>query len=203
MKLHLEAVSKSLIKLLQRLMAAEQLQEFYLVGGTALALHYGHRKSIDLDLFAHKPFDAVKLGEFLSQKFSLTEASVAANTVLGQINGIKTDFIAYQYPLIQEIISIDGIRLLGIEDIAAMKLNAIANRGSKKDFWDYAELLKHFDQESLLSFYTKKYPNSSLWNLEKSLCYFDDAENDPNPISLTDQTWHQVKTVIAANNRIK
>ena len=83
-----------------------------------------------------------------------------------------------------------------------MKLNAIANRGSKKDFWDYAQLLEHFDQENLLSFYTKKYPNGNLWNLEKSLCYFDDAENDPDPISLTDQTWDQVKKVITANCRI-
>lgn len=201
--LHIEAVSNELMHLLRQLMAAEPLREFYLTGGTALALHYGHRRSIDLDLFTHNPFDAARLSEFLNRNFGLTEASVATNTVLGQINGIKTDFIAHQYPLIREIKCIDAIRLLDVEDLAAMKLNAIANRGSKKDFWDYAQLLKHFDQKSLLSFYAQKYSGSSLWNLEKSLCYFDDAENDPDPINLTDQTWRQTKAVIRKNCRIE
>ena len=117
-------------------MAAEQLQEFYLVGGTALALHYGHRKSIDLDIFTHVPFDANVLSEFLRREFDLNEVAVATNTVLGQINGIKTDFIVHQYPPIRTIVTINRVRLLSVEDIAAMKLNAIANRGSKKDFWD-------------------------------------------------------------------
>jgi len=202
MTLHLEAVSDNLIQLLHRLMAAEPLQQFYLVGDTALALHYGHRKSIDLDLFTHTPFDASKLNEFLNQDFGLTEASIDTNTVLGQINGIKTDFIAHQYPIVGEVTTIDGVRLLGVEDIAAMKLNAIANRGSKKDFWDYAELLKHFDHQSLLDCYTQKYPHSSLWNLEKSLCYFDDAEHDPDPICLANQTWKQIKDIILAECRI-
>ena len=134
MTLHLEAVSGNLVQLLHRLMAAEPLQQFYLVGGTALALHYGHRKSIDLDLFTHTPFDASKLNEFLNQ--------------------------------------------------------------------DYGELLKHFDHQSLLNFYKKKYPHSSLWNLEKSLCYFDDAEHDPDPICLANQTWKQIKGAILAQCRI-
>ena len=203
MTLYLEAVSDDLIHLLHRLMAAEPLKQFYLVGGTALALHYGHRKSIDLDLFTSAPFDAAKLNELLDREFGLNEASVETNTVLGQIDAIKTDFIAHQYPIIGETITIDGIRLASVEDIAAMKLNAIANRGSKKDFWDYAQLLEHFDQQTLLSFYAQKYPNGSLWNLEKSLCYFDDAEHDPNPISLTNKTWDQVKKMITDNCYIK
>jgi hypothetical protein len=88
------------------------------------------------------------------------------------------------------------------KDIAAMKLNAIANRGRKKDFWDYALLLKHFDRESLLGFFQKKYPNSSRWNLEKSLCYFEDAEREPDPMDLSGQTWEQVKTAIQQTNKL-
>lgn len=202
MSLHLEAVSEELSILLRTLMGSPELEKFYLVGGTALALRYGHRKSIDLDLFTHQPFDAPALAQSLEASFHLSEASSRNNTLLGQIKGIKTDFIAHQYPLIREVEIIDGIRMLSVEDIAAMKLNAIANRGSKKDFWDYALLLEHYDREILLSLFTQKYPNSSRWNVEKSLCYFDDAEYEPDPIDLQGQTWHQVKTAIQASNKI-
>lgn len=110
--------------------------------------------------------------------------------------------MAHQYPLVGEVRTIEGIRMLSVQDIAAMKLNAIANRGSKKDFWDYALLLEHFDRETLLSFFAKKYPKSSRWNVEKSLSYFDDAESEPDPIDRRGQTWDQVKASIRASNRL-
>lgn len=202
MSLHREAVSNELMELLGKLMQAPELAAFQLVGGTALALRFGHRQSIDLDLFTHAAFDAPRLGKWLEGAFSLEETTIEENTILGQINGIKADFIAHQYPLIGDVATINGLRLLSVEDIAAMKLNAIANRGSKKDFWDYAELLQYFDREKLLAFFAQKYPNSSRWNVEKSLSYFDDAERDPDPIDLTGQTWEQVKAAIRASNKI-
>ncbi|PXA05352.1 hypothetical protein DDZ13_00360 [Coraliomargarita sinensis] len=202
MPLHKKAVSEKLFRLINELMKAEPLQGFYLVGGTALALYYGHRESVDIDLFTHTPFDAERLRAYMENAHSLQQTTNKENTVLGQINGIKTDFIAHRYPLIGEVNTIDGIRLLSVKDIAAMKLNAIANRGSKKDFWDYAELLKHFDREELLGFFTRKYPSSNRWSVEKSLCYFDDAENEPDPIDLAGQTWDQVKATILADNRL-
>ncbi len=201
MSLHFETVSEELASLLHKLMAAAELENFYLVGGTALALRFGHRKSIDLDLFTHHPFEASRLSQWIEGNYSLREAATAQNTLVGQINGIKTDFIAHQYPLIEGVETIDGIRMLSVADIAAMKLNAIANRGSKKDFWDYALLLDEYDRKTLLSFFAQKYPNASRWNVEKSLSYFDDAEQDPDPIDLTGQTWDQVKAVILSNNK--
>lgn len=202
MSLHLETVSQELIAILHQLMQAAELNDFCLVGGTALALRFGHRRSIDIDLFTDRPFDANSLAQRLERKFGLQQTVTESNTVLGQIRSIKTDFIAHQYPLIGATEIIDGIRLLSLQDIAAMKLNAIANRGSKKDFWDYAQLLKRFDREELLSFFLQKYPNASRWNLDKSLAYFDDAENEPDPIDLTGQTWAQVKNAILENNRL-
>jgi len=202
MKLHTEAVSDTLLGLLKQLMLAEPLRDFYLVGGTALALRYGHRKSIDIDLFTQAPFDANTLTECLEKAFGLENASNKENTVLGQIHGIKTDFIAHRYPLVGKVRTIDGIRFLSIEDIAAMKLNAIANRGSKKDFWDFALLLNHFDREDMLSFFTEKYPNASRWNVEKSLSYFEDAEREPDPIDLSGQTWEKVKAAIQQSNKL-
>ncbi len=202
MRLHKEAVSDELLGLLSQLMQAEPLQGFNLVGGTALALYYGHRESVDIDLFTHNPFDAVGLREYLEETFTIQQASSRKNTVLGRVNGIKTDFIAHCYPLIGEVEIIDGIRLLSVKDIAAMKINAIANRGSKKDFWDFARLLQDFSREELLSCFTQKYPSSSRWSAEKALGYFDDAENDPDPIDLTGQSWESVKACIRACNKL-
>lgn len=202
MSLHPEAVSQPLIDLLRQLMQVDALKQFYLVGGTALALRYGHRISIDLDLFTHTPFDSKELAKLLVHDFNLTEAVIETNTILGLINGIKTDFIAHRYPMVSGVETIDGLRLLAVEDIAAMKLNAIANRGSKKDFWDIFELLQHFDREELFEFYQQKYPAGSLWNVEKSLTYFDDAEADPDPTDLSGRTWEAVKAGIQQANRL-
>ena len=83
-----------------------------------------------------------------------------------------------------------------MEDCAAMKLNAIANRGCKKDFWDCAELLRTFSRDELLGFCAGKYANDSLWNVEKSLVYFDDAEGEPDPRDLRGQTWEDIKQII-------
>ncbi len=202
MKLHRETVPDALLTLLCELMAAPALNAFHLVGGTALALRFGHRQSIDIDLFTEQPFDAPSLSNWLESTYPTIEIVTHENTVLTRINGIKVDLIAHQYALIDKPESFDGIRFLSIKDIAAMKLNAIANRGSKKDFWDYALLLNHFDREDMLSFFTKKYPNASRWNVEKSLCYFEDAEREPDPIDLSGQIWEQVKATIQRGNKL-
>lgn len=158
-----------------------------------MALRYGHRVSVDIDLFTHEPFDAASLQASLAENYDLAESTVAENTITGVIGGIKTDFIAHRYPLIGQIEEIEGIRLLAVEDVAAMKLNALANRGSKKDFYDIYELLKHFSLSDLLNLYAKKYPHGSVWNVEKSLSYFEDAEAEPNPYDLKDRDWAQIK----------
>jgi len=189
------------MELLRRLMAAEPLGNFYLVGGTALALRYGHRISVDLVLFTSDPFDAEMLSAYLVRQFAMTESKSHENSVSGVVGSIKLDCLAHRYPRVVGIEEVDGIRLLASEDIGAMKLNAIANRGSKKDFWDYHELLKHFSREELLSFYGIKYPHASAWTVEKSLTYFDDAEREPDPVSLTGESWDDIRASILKANR--
>lgn len=167
-----------------------------------MALHFGHRVSIDIDLFTHETFDAESLRADIEKEFSVVESSSSNNSVTGVIEGVKVDFIAHQYALINDVARIDGLRLLNVEDIAAMKLNAIANRGSKKDFFDIFELLQHFSWDNLFKFYSLKYPSASLWVLEKSLTYFDDAEAEPNPGGLKGRTWEEVKTGILKRMRL-
>ena len=183
-------------------MQDDKLERFYLVGGTSLSLRMGHRISIDIDLFTHEPFDALTLAVHLKRHYDMRESETEKNTIRGLINGTKLDLIAHCYPLLKSIEAIDGIRLAALHDVAAMKLNAIANRGSKKDFWDCAELLKTFSLQELLNDYAQKYQGDSLWNIEKSLCYFDDAENEPDPRDLRGQTWTQVKKIITTHNRL-
>ena len=84
-----------------------------------------------------------------------------------------------------------------LKDIAAMKINAISNRGAKKDFWDYAALLSCFTGEAMLSFYEAKYPSANAWHAEKSLSFFDDAENEPDPRDLSGRTWPEIKQIIS------
>lgn len=157
---------------------------------------------MDIDLFTNSPFDARALAEVLKHSYRMTEAETSENSVSGVIAGIKIDLIAHRYPLLAGTAETEGIRMLSLEDVAAMKLNAIANRGSKKDFWDFAELLEHFSRDEMLEFYSAKYPDDSLWNVGRSLCYFDDAEGQPDPRDLRGREWTEVKHTIRRHNRL-
>lgn len=202
MKLNQKSVAPSLLDLLQRLMKENTLKSFALAGGTALALRFGHRTSIDLDLFTCTAFDATEIAEWLKMEYGMNEAETAKNTVRGIIHQIKTDWIAHRYPLVRPLETIGGIRMFSCEDIAAMKLNAIANRGCKKDFWDYAELLRLYSRDEMFSFFEHKYKNDSLWNVEKSLTWFEDAETEPDPRDLRGQSWEQIKQTVLASTRL-
>ena len=109
------------------------------------------------------------------------------------INGIKVDFVDYNFELLEPLTIIEGIRLVSKKDIAAMKLNAIAGRGSKKDFIDVFQLLNEFTLTEMLTFYSQKYPNGSEFMVLKSLLYFDDAENEPDPLMILPISWEEVK----------
>ena len=202
MTLHREAVTPELLLLLLELMTEERLSQFALGGGTSLALRFGHRESVDIDLFTTSSFEAREVADMLKRSYGLREAETAVNSVSGVINDIKVDILSHRYPLLLPIVEESGIRMLSLEDMAAMKLNAVANRGSKKDFWDVAELFSEFTCEEMLSFFSGKYPGDSVWNVGKSLSYFEDAEVQPDPRSLRNQNWEAVKSLILRNSRL-
>lgn len=112
-------------------------------------------------------------------------------------NGIKVDFVSYRYEPIQKILTIEGVRLAGLKDIAAMKIGAIAGRGRKKDFFDLVELLSHFSISEMMNFYMSKFPSANLFHAVKSLTYFRDAEHDPEPLSLKNLSWQAVKRIVS------
>lgn len=170
------------------------LNQFALAGGTNLALRYGHRQSIDLDLFTDQSFSTVEATEELLALFPeaiITDES--KNTLSLVINGVKVDLLAHRYPLLHSFATIENIRFWAVEDVIAMKLGAVSGRGARKDFWDIAELLYHFTMTQMLGFFTQKYANSDPGYVIQSLTYFDDAEVQTDPLARNDLTWHEVK----------
>ncbi len=189
------------LELLNKLMAFPPLNNFYLAGGTALALQYGHRLSVDIDLFIDKPFDQESILVQLQQHFEpnqLQVLNISTNSINCIIQKVKVDFLAHQYPIIDKPIIEDNIRMLSIADIAAMKIGAAGSRGSKKDFFDLKELLKQYSLAALLGFYKQKYTQNDIWFIVRSLTYFDDAEQSEEPIVLNKQSWEGVKQDIVS-----
>ncbi|OFX23735.1 MAG: hypothetical protein A2041_09685 [Bacteroidetes bacterium GWA2_31_9b] len=173
--LYPETIDPSTLGLLKSLQSKSYLDDFCLAGDTALALYYGHRKSIDIDLFTNKNFDAQQMIESVQQDFSLQLFYTAANTIKGSISNINVDIIAHRYPYLNDPVLIDGIRILSEPDIIAMKLNAISTSGQRsKDFIDIYFALEKCQISSMLSFYQKKYSQHGDMQVLKSLIYFDD-----------------------------
>ena len=161
--LQTQTVVPDLLELLKKLMDEKIFSSFNLVGGTSLALQMGHRNSVDIDLFGNAEIEVDLFIDKLSTFGEVVVTQSTKNILITKIDDIKVDFVNYKYPLLTDILVKDNIRMLSFKDIAAMKLNAIAGRGSKKDFIDLYFLLKEFSLQEILSFYGRKYHDGSLF----------------------------------------
>lgn len=119
--LHTETVAPKTLEFLNLLMNDAAFARFLLVGGTSLSLQLGHRVSIDLDLFCNESFDEQKLSEYLRSEYKFELDFIDKGAVKGEIGSVKIDCIAHKYPWLKNPIEINGIRLAGYEDLAAMK----------------------------------------------------------------------------------
>jgi len=183
-------------------MTIPELNDFYLVGGTCLSLRYGHRKSIDLDLFSVSPFENEVIVEAISKVLPLKVRNINNPVgIFGYIEDVKVDFVKqHRFPQIGVPILEDGIRMFSDKDIMAMKVNAILKRAQKKDFWDVAELLQHYTIKEFIINYEEKYPDQMLLiSIPQALTYFADDEESEDPISLKAQTWESVQKIIKQN----
>ena len=174
-----QTIKASTLELLKRLMADSALKDFYLVGGTALALQIGHRISIDLDLFSTFAFDNVQMREYLESEYGFRADYMAANTLKGSISDVKIDCIMHKYKWL-DTFSDSGIRLAGLKDICAMKLNSIAGNGTRiKDFIDLAYLSEYYSLRQMLDFFQEKY-NANTVMVLKAVTFFDEINyNEP------------------------
>ena len=192
--LSLQTVLPDTLELLKVLMRQPLLHDMRLVGGTSLALQYGHRRSVDLDFFGHTTEDVDELTNMLS--------SCAKDVVRGNctksikayfLNNIKVDIVNYQYRWIDEPVICDGLRLASPKDIAAMKVNAVMGRGTKKDFVDMYFLLRHYTFDEIMQFYLQKYPDGSEYRALLSMTYFADADPQPMPHMFQQVEWNTIK----------
>ncbi|MDO8512345.1 MAG: nucleotidyl transferase AbiEii/AbiGii toxin family protein [bacterium] len=172
--------------------------DWYLAGGTALALQAGNRKSFDLDFFTvQKDFDGKKLlANFLGNDNWKTDIE-DTNTIYGQLFGAKVSFIAYPFFIPkQRFIQHGSVCVLDKTDVAVMKITAISQRGRKRDFFDLYWCATNIESlENIVKRLKEQYPfiAHNYHHILKSLVYFDDAEGDPEPEVYFDATWEKVK----------
>lgn len=194
--LHRETLPPGTLDLLISLCTRPELAPFALTGGTALALRFGHRQSVDLDFFTPEPFNSGALAESLQQVFALSDVRPGTSGLNLMIEDVKVDFVTYRYPLLEPFETIEGVRLYSLNDNIGMKLSAMTNRGAKKDFFDVYQLIEQLGLPALLEIYRAKYANHDLGMVLRSLVYFDDAELQRDPISLNNTDWSTVQASI-------
>lgn len=173
--LHTQTVEAGTYELLESLMADDVFSRFALAGGTALSLLIGHRKSIDLDLFTTDEFNPTQLEKYLQETYAFKGDLLSGFSLKGEVNGVKLDFIRHDYPDVGPRKQEDGIRLYSLKDIAAMKLSAIADNGTRlKDFIDVAYLSSYLSLKEMLVAFETKYPQTNPYRAVKGLNYYDD-----------------------------
>lgn len=190
-----QTVDAHTLELLRHLSVVPEFSAMRLVGGTSLALQYGHRTSVDLDFFG--TFDSEhSFSSILRSCGRLSIVKETSKIKVYLLDGIKVDFVHYDYPWLAPPLQVDGLVLATPPDIAAMKVNAIEGRGSKKDFIDLYYLLQRYTLAEILDFYKQKYPEHSVFRALMSMSYFDDADMQPTPRMFTDVLWDEMKEYI-------
>lgn len=185
--------TKAVLALLEK---SEVIQKAYLAGGTALALQLGHRISCDLDFFTQEEFDEKMLLPEIKKISNFQLEKIAWRTILGKFKDVKFSIFYYKYPLLYAAKKFGMINVTDIRDIAAMKIAAIAARGTKRDFVDLYFICKEtVSLPDAIQLYDKKYKNLSAagMHIMKSLVYFDDAEPDEMPRMLKEAVWGNIK----------
>lgn len=189
---HLETILPGTLGLLKEISALPAFTDMRLVGGTALALLLGHRKSIDLDFFGS--FDeTISLRKMMSDAEHSAEGSESGAIQTVAVDGVKIDAVNYPYRWLRPPVESDCLRLADFDDIAAMKLSAAANRGRKKDFIDLFFLLRRYSLTELFALYRAKFNVSDIAFPLRGLTYYEDAETDPMPDMLEAVSWDAVK----------
>jgi len=195
-----EEILKQKTKLVfSKIAKIEVIDNFYLAGGTALALQFGHRESIDLDWFSEKPFSTKDLKKELSKLGNLKINSEEKDTLNCSLDNVKLSFFEYPYRILFPLIGYKGTKIADFRDIACMKLDTISSRGNKKDFVDLYFLLKKISLEDFLKLFNKKYKGIEYNKLHllKSLVYFKDAEENPMPKMIKRISWKEIRESIS------
>jgi len=191
-----ETLSPDTGRLIEKIKGRPWLSPFYLAGGTALALHLGHRTSIDLDLFTQSGFEEMTIINYLRTIGDLRLDQTGKGTIIGDLDRVRISLFEYPYRLLEPLIEWNGLHVASVLDIALMKIVAIFQRGSIKDFIDLFFVAKKFKPiHSLIPELPRKYVGVQFNtnHILRSLCYFDDAEKEPMPSMIASCDWLEIK----------
>ena len=203
--LYWKTVTGTLKDALVKLMQAQALKDFRLVGGTALSLYWGHRMSVDIDLFTDAPYGSIDfelIESFLKDNFGYVQGSFGGNAGMGKSyllgsdeeSAIKLDVYYSMDPFIQPIKEVEGIRLATIEEITAMKVDVIQRGGRKKDFWDLHEALNQYSVKQMVELHKQRFEWTHDEGLiRKNFTDFTTADNDFDPVCLKAKEWVFIK----------
>lgn len=194
--MHPEVLPLRARRLCRKLVRLPALQPFYLAGGTGLALHLGHRRSEDLDFFSRRPFRPSALPQALETVNTPQHLSLGQGSVECWLGGFKVQWLHYPYRQLKKLHQTELGPLADPLDIALMKLTAVSQRGSKRDFIDLACFMRSYPQcplHELLQLLSQKYGRINRGHYLRALVYFRDAEREPMPRMHWPLRWNEVK----------
>lgn len=198
--LHWDALTPDTLEAFHKVADLPVIERFYLAGGTGLALHLGHRFSVDLDFFSSDP-DAVGPNERSLMRIAFDDPTLSIGfdkdmTFVATWRGVGVSFFSLSsYPLVQEPLIVDGVPLATVEEIGAMKLAAIMSRGTRKDYVDLYCILQQIPLDRLFAVAAVKYSRvrSFAVSAVRAMAYFDDAETTPMPQMIDRTSWATMK----------
>lgn len=199
--MHPEALTSGTARVLNALADSGLSKSFYLAGGTALALYFGHRFSVDLDWFSESFNNSSEFTISLKSLGKLQIEYESEHTFNGALDDVRISFFQYPYKLIRPAHEYrPNVSLASLEDIAAMKMEAVSRRGSRKDFIDLYFLLERYALGELFEFVREKFAGLEYneAHLLKSLVYFEDAEKTEMPRMIRPDSWLQIMKAIKA-----
>ena len=191
---HKEAIAPEVERVLEQLGSLDAVTPFYLAGGTALALYFGHRRSVDLDFFSAESFHEDQLLASLQSATRLAVVAKDHRTLHVHVDEVKVSFLGYPYPMLFPVMRLAGVTIADPRDVACMKVSALAGRGTRRDFFDVYVAATQYGLNDVLSLFQQKYAaaNYNMIHVLKSLTFFADAEREPIPDLLIPVTWEHV-----------
>lgn len=197
-QMHKECLSAKGWKILRSFKGMLNKYHAMLAGGTALALHIGHRISEDLDFFTTKDFRVESIiSEIRKTVYPFRIISEGEGSLVAEIAGIKVSLFKYDYLFLEKPALIEGIQVASVLDVASMKVIAISQRGTKRDFIDLFFVIQAIPFHKVAQYMVRRFGKERInpVHIGKSLVYFSDAEADPEPLYVKNKEikWDVVK----------
>ena len=195
--MHLKGMTPAAHKVFKVIAPVAVARGFVLAGGTAVALHLGHRRSEDFDFFTIRPFSPERLHQAIRRlNLETTVLQEEPGTLTLLADGVKVSFFHYPYSFLEATVALHGVRVAGLVDIASMKLMAMMQRGAKRDYVDLYWILQDLPfskvAENMINRYGVNRVNPLV--IGKAVVFFRDADADPDPLYVGKSTaWGKIK----------